>query len=112
MTMAEIAQTLELNDSTISRAVAGKYLDTPQGLKEYRFFFSGGYKTSDGEDVSSRGVKELIRRIIEEEDPRKPLSDQAISLKLMEQGLNVARRTVAKYRESMNIAPTNLRRRH
>jgi len=112
MTMQEVAKELDLHETTVSRAVAGKYLDTPQGLKEYRFFFSGGYKNADGEDISSRGVKALIQSFIDEEDPRKPLSDQKISQKLSEHGLDVARRTVAKYRESMNIAPTNLRRRH
>ena len=112
MTMAEVAQTLDLHETTVSRAVANKYLNTPQGIKEYRFFFSGGYKSASGEDVSSRGVKELIRQMIDEENPRKPLSDAAISQQLADQGLDVARRTVAKYRESMNIPPTNLRRRH
>ena len=112
MTMAEVAKELDLHETTISRAVANKYLDTPQGVKEYRFFFSGGYKNASGEDVSSRGVKELIRQLIADEDPRKPLSDAAIAQKLAEQGLDVARRTVAKYRESMDILPTNLRRKH
>ncbi|MBE6381016.1 MAG: RNA polymerase factor sigma-54 [Lentisphaerae bacterium] len=112
MTMAEVALELDLHETTVSRAVSGKYLDTPQGVKEYRFFFSGGFKNADGEDVSSRGVKAIIRQLIEQENPKKPLSDQAIAQKLEQQGLSVARRTVAKYRESMNIPPTNLRRHH
>lgn len=112
MTMAEVAQELGLHETTVSRAVANKYLETPQGLQEYRFFFSGGYHNADGEEVSSRSVKEAIRQMIETEDPRKPLSDAAIAEKLSAQGLNVARRTVAKYRESLNIPPTNLRRHH
>ena len=112
MTMSEIAQELDLHETTISRAVANKYLDTPQGLKEYRFFFSSGYKNASGEDISSRGVKEKIKQMIGSEDPRKPISDAAIAQKLADNGLDIARRTVAKYRESMNIPPTNLRRKH
>ena len=112
MTMSEAAGELDLHETTISRAVAGKYIDTPQGVLEYKFFFSGGYTAADGEDISSRAVKEKIRSMISAEDPRKPLSDEAISKMLADEGLKVARRTVAKYRESMNILPTNLRRRH
>ncbi|MPM57125.1 hypothetical protein SDC9_103946 [bioreactor metagenome] len=112
MTMAEVAQELGLHETTVSRAVANKYLETPQGLQEYRFFFSGGYHNADGEEISSRSVKAAIRQMIETEEPRKPLSDAAIAEKLSAQGLNVARRTVAKYRESLNIPPTNLRRHH
>ena len=112
MTMSEAAKELDLNESTVSRAVAGKYIDTPFGVFEYKFFFSGGYTAADGEDVSSRAVKEKIRNLIDSEEPRKPLSDEAISKLLAADGLKVARRTVAKYRESMNILPTNLRRQH
>ena len=112
LTMQEVADILDIHETTVSRAVSGKYLDTPQGLLEYRFFFSGGYKNAEGEDVSSRGVKEKIRELIANEDPRKPLSDAAIAGQLSSDGLDVARRTVAKYRESMNIPATNLRRKH
>lgn len=112
MTMAEAARELDLHETTISRAAAGKYIETPYGVFEYKFFFSSGYTAEDGEDISSRAVKEKIRSLIEAEDPRKPLSDEAVSKLLAAEGLKVARRTVAKYRESMNILPTNLRRRH
>ena len=112
MTMAEVAAALDLHETTVSRAVNGKYIATPQGLKELRYFFSSGVKNDDGEDVSSRAVKVRIREIIEDENPAKPYSDAAIADMLEAEGLNVARRTVAKYRESMNILPTNLRRRH
>ncbi len=112
LTMAEVAQELGVHETTVSRAVAGKYLATPQGVCEYRFFFSGGYRSAEGGDVSNRVVKAAIRAMIEAENARKPLSDAAIAEQLQKQGLNVARRTVAKYRESMNIAPTNLRRQH
>ena len=112
MTMAEVAKALDLHETTVSRAVANKYLDTPQGLKEYRFFFSGGYQKADGEEISSRSVKEAIRGMIDAEDPCKPLSDAVIAARLSAKGLAVARRTVAKYRESLDIPPTSLRRRH
>lgn len=112
MTMNDAAKELDLNESTVSRAVAGKYIDTPYGVFEYKFFFSGGYTDEDGEGISSRAVKEKIRHLIDSEDPRKPLSDEAISKLLVADGLKVARRTVTKYRESMNIPATNLRRQH
>ena len=112
MTMAEVADELDLHETTVSRAVSGKYLASPQGIREYKFFFSSGYKNSGGEDISSRGVKECIRELIAGENPSKPYSDAALVKLLEEKGLNIARRTVAKYRESMNILPTNLRRRH
>ena len=112
MTMLEAARELDLHETTVSRAAAGKYIDTPYGVFEYKFFFSSGYTAEDGEDISSRAVKEKIRSLIEAEDPRKPLSDEAVSKLLAAEGLKVARRTVAKYRESMNILPTNLRRQH
>lgn len=112
LTMQEVADILEVHETTVSRAVSGKYLETPQGLLEYRFFFSGGYKNAEGGDVSSRVVKEKIRELIANENPRKPLSDAAIAAQLSADGLDVARRTVAKYRESMNIPATNLRRKH
>ena len=79
MTMAEIADNLELNESTISRAVSGKYISTPQGVKELRYFFSSGIKNREGEDVSSRSIKARIKELIEEENPAKPLSDAAIA---------------------------------
>jgi RNA polymerase sigma-54 factor len=112
MTMNDAAKELDLNESTVSRAVAGKYIDTPYGVFEYKFFFSGGYTAEDGEDISSRAVKEKIRNLIDSEEPRKPLSDEAISKLLAADGLKVARRTVTKYRESMDIPATNLRRQH
>lgn len=112
MTMSEAAALLDLHESTVSRAAKDKYIDTPQGVFEYKFFFSSGYAAAGGEDLSSHAVKEKIRELIGNEDKRKPLSDAAISEILNGEGINVARRTVAKYRESMNILPTNLRRQH
>ncbi|MEA4862006.1 MAG: RNA polymerase factor sigma-54 [Victivallaceae bacterium] len=108
--MAEAADKLGLHETTVSRAVAGKYLGTPYGVYEYKFFFSGGYVSADGEKFASGGIKERIRDIIAGEDGRKPLSDDKIARMFKTEGLDVARRTVAKYRESMNIPPSNLRR--
>ena len=112
MTMAEVADALELHETTISRAVNGKYIATPYGLKELRYFFSSGVKTDGGGDLSSHAVKARIRELIEEEDPAKPYSDEVISKMLAAEGVKVARKTVQKYRDSMNIPATNLRRRH
>lgn len=117
MTRVEVAEELEIDESTVSRAVGTeknglKYLDTPQGLKEYRFFFTAGVKNQEGDDLSSRAVKARIRDLIESENPAKPYSDAALADMLAAEGVDIARRTVAKYRESMNIPATNLRRRH
>lgn len=112
MTMREVADKLGLHETTISRAIANKYLKTPNGLFEFKFFFSGGYQTDEGEELSSRSVKELIRDMIDAEDPAKPLSDNKLSTMLEKKGLKVARRTVAKYREALGIPATSLRRQH
>lgn len=112
MTMRQAAELLELHETTVSRAIAGKFVRTPRGVFELRYFFSAGYANAEGETVSSRSVKEQIRLLVEEEDGRKPLSDAKIADLLAEQGLTVARRTVAKYREELGIAPTHLRKIH
>ena len=112
MTMAEVADALDLHETTVSRAVNGKYIATPYGLKELRYFFSSGVKTADGADISNRAVKARIKELIEDEDPGKPYSDEVISKMLAAEGVKVARKTVQKYRDSMNIPATNLRRRH
>ena len=96
--------------STISRAIANKYLMTPYGLYPYSFFFSTGYRSSDGEDVAAGAIKQKLAALIESEPPAKPYSDQKLADMLAEQGLNVARRTVAKYREAMNILPASNRK--
>ena len=112
MTMKQVASALDLSESTISRAVSEKFVATPQGVFPLRFFFSGGFGSDDGKDVSSQAVKALIRNAISAEDPRHPLSDDALSAMLKDQGLSVARRTVAKYRESLNIPSSSLRKKH
>jgi len=110
LTMQSVADKLELHETTISRAIANKYMLTPFGLFEFKFFFSSGFQSSSGEDVSSRSVKEKIRDLIVKENPAKPISDSKIANQLKEQGLSIARRTVAKYREDMGIPSSHLRR--
>lgn len=112
MTMAQAAQALGNDEATISRGCRGKYIATPHGVFEFKYFFSGGYRNADGDEISSRAIQEKIREYIEDEDPYKPVSDEKISQKLREDGFEVARRTVAKYRDLLNILPTNLRRKH
>jgi len=110
LTMNEIADELSMHATTVSRAVAGKYLQTPQGLMEMRSFFATGYQTRDGEEVSNTGVREAIQQLVAAENPAKPLSDEALMKALAKQGIKVARRTVAKYREQLNILPSHLRK--
>jgi RNA polymerase sigma-54 factor len=110
LTMNDIADQLNLHATTVSRAVAGKYIFTPHGLMEMRAFFATGYQTADGAEVSNAGVREAIQQIIAQENPAKPLSDDALAKQLKAQGIEVARRTVAKYREQLNILPSHLRK--
>lgn len=110
LTMNDIADELQLHATTVSRAVAGKYLLTPQGLMEMRAFFATGYQTDSGAEVSNAGVREAIQQLVAAEDHAKPLSDDAITKALASQGIKVARRTVAKYREQLNILPSHLRK--
>lgn len=112
MTMNDIADVIGVHPTTVSRAVAGKYIDTPHGLMEMRKFFATGYQTSDGSDVSNEGVREALQDLIENEDTAKPLSDSKLETLLTEQGITIARRTVAKYREQLGILPSNLRKKY
>jgi RNA polymerase sigma-54 factor len=108
--LKDIAERLSLHESTISRAVHGKYLKTPQGTLPYKSFFSQKIETEDGEGESQKSIMERIRSMIAKEDPRKPLGDESIAKNLKEEGITLARRTVAKYRETLKILPTHLRR--
>jgi len=110
LTLQEIADKVGVHEATVSRTTRGKYMQTPQGLFEMKFFFSPGLRRDSGEAQSAKSVQSMIRKIIDEEDKAKPLSDQKIADILKKQGLNIARRTVTKYREAMNILPTNLRK--
>jgi RNA polymerase sigma-54 factor len=112
LTMNQVAQTVGVHETTVSRAIANKYIDTPWGVFEFKFFFTPGYTSADGESVSNTSVKERIAKIVAEEDTGKPYSDQDIVALLGENNVKIARRTVAKYREELGILPTNLRRRY
>ncbi|MDD2403134.1 MAG: RNA polymerase factor sigma-54 [Victivallaceae bacterium] len=113
LTLQQVADRLDLHGATISRAIANKYMKTPWGVFEYKFFFSGGYRTDDGGDISARGVKEKIRELIDDEPPEKPLSDSKLEKMLRDAGMvSIARRTIAKYREEMGIPPSHLRKKY
>jgi RNA polymerase sigma-54 factor len=110
MVLRDVAEDIHMHESTVSRATANKYVYTPQGLFELKFFFQSGLRGGNGEDVASESVKEKIRGIISSEDPRKPFSDQHIAALLSNDSIDIARRTVAKYREAMGILPSSKRR--
>ncbi|MGC9449859.1 MAG: RNA polymerase factor sigma-54 [Oceanipulchritudo sp.] len=112
LTMNQVAESVGVHETTVSRAIANKYIRTPHGLFEMKFFFTPGYHGADGREVSNKSIKDRIARIIENESPRKPLSDQKIVGILQSEGITIARRTVAKYREELGILPTNLRRQY
>jgi RNA polymerase sigma-54 factor len=111
MVLRDIADELELHESTISRVTTQKYMHTPRGVFEFKFFFSSHVGTTDGGECSATAIRAMMKKLIENENPQKPMSDSKISAFLMNEGINVARRTVAKYRESMLIPPSNERKR-
>jgi RNA polymerase sigma-54 factor len=111
LTLQQVARQIDMHESTVSRVCNGKYVQTPRGVFELKFFFSSGLETDQGEDISAKSVKDIIRQLIEEEDKKEPLSDQRIADMLHEKGLHIARRTVAKYREQLTILPARFRRR-
>jgi RNA polymerase sigma-54 factor len=110
--MIEVAEQLGIHVGTVSRAVAGKWLQTPRGAVELRRFFSGGIETRDGEDRSWDAIKAMLREVVEAEDQTEPLSDQAIADRLKERGVDIARRTVVKYREQLGIPAARQRKQH
>ncbi len=110
LTLRNIAEVVGMHESTIARVTTQKYVETPRGIFELKFFFSSGLETDSGEDASSRSIKELITQMIEAEEPKKPLSDQKIADMLRDKGIQIARRTVAKYREQLKILPAKLRK--
>lgn len=110
LTMTQIADAVGVHETTVSRAIANKYIKTPHGVFDFKFFFTPGYQADSGAAVSNTSVKEMINDLIAGEDRSQPLSDQEIVAKLQEKGINIARRTVAKYREELGILPSNLRR--
>jgi len=110
LTMTQIADVVGVHETTVSRAIANKYIRTPHGVFDFKYFFTPGYQADSGASVSNTSVKDMINDLIEGEDRSHPLSDQEIVGKLQEKGINIARRTVAKYREELGLLPSNLRR--
>jgi RNA polymerase sigma-54 factor len=111
LVLRDIAEQLGMHESTISRVTTQKYMHTPQGVLEFKFFFSSHVGTADGGECSATAIRAMIRKLIAEEDCKRPLSDSKIASTLVERGIQVARRTVAKYREAMSIPPSNERKR-
>ncbi len=112
LTLKQVADVLGVHESTVSRSINGKYMQTPRGVYEIRYFFSSGVAGRDGEGLSSNSIKTFIKEIIAGEDPKKPYSDQEMVEILSERGIEISRRTVAKYREGMNILSSSKRRRY
>ena len=110
LTMNQVAEATGVHETTVSRAVSGKYMSTPRGLFELKYFFTSGYVTAEGESISNESVRLAIAEIVRTEDPRHPYSDQDLVRMLAERGLPIARRTVAKYREQLGILRSHLRK--
>lgn len=110
LTMSRVAQAAGVHETTVSRAIANKYVETPWGVVPMKYFFTSGYRTDDGNRMSNTSVKEAIQKLVANEDKTSPLSDTAIVSNLKKEGIHLARRTVAKYRSELNILPSNLRR--
>lgn len=113
LTLREVADIVEVHESTVSRATTNKYMETPQGLYELKYFFSTGVQCRrGGERISARSIKKQIEEMVAQEDPTQPLSDEQIAQNLQEQGISISRRTIAKYRNELGIASTIVRRRY
>jgi RNA polymerase sigma-54 factor len=112
LTLQDVAREIDMHESTVSRVTSAKYVQTPRGVFELKFFFSSGLGTSDGDDISSKAAKEKILRLVEGEDKGRPLSDQKIADTLKAEGVDIARRTVAKYREQLGVPSARMRKRH
>lgn len=110
LTMVQVAEVVGVHETTVSRAVSGKYMQTPQGIFEMKYFFTAGIQTASGDGMSNTSVKDMVAEIFKGEDATKPLSDQEVVKMLKDKGIVIARRTVAKYRTELNILPSNLRK--
>lgn len=110
MVLNDIAEAIDMHESTVSRVTTQKFMHTPRGIFELKYFFSSHVSTEDGGECSSTAIRALIRKLVAAENPAKPLSDSKIAELMAEQGIQVARRTIAKYRESLNIPPSNQRK--
>lgn len=111
LTLREVAEVINMHESTVSRVTNEKFVQTPRGVLPLKFFFSSGLSTTGGEDVSARGIKAQIEKLVADEDPRDPLTDQAIVNILRESGVQIARRTVAKYRDQLGVLSARMRKR-
>ena len=111
LTLREVAEHIGMHESTVSRVTNEKFVQTPRGVLPLKFFFSSGLSTTGGEDVSARGIKDQIQKLVESENPKSPLTDQAIVSILSDQGVNIARRTVAKYRDQLGVLSARMRKR-
>jgi RNA polymerase sigma-54 factor len=112
MTMVQIADVVGVHETTVSRAISGKYMATPHGVFDMKYFFTPGYQTAAGESMSNTSVKGAIAELVKNEDTKSPLSDKEIVEILEKRGIPIARRTVAKYRNELNILPSNMRKRY
>ncbi len=111
MVLRDVAEDIKVHESTVSRATNGKYVQTPRGLFELKYFFASSLSEADGDGVSSTSVKTQIQKLINDENTQKPLSDQKIAEMLSDKGINISRRTVAKYRDELRIPASSMRRR-
>jgi RNA polymerase sigma-54 factor len=111
LTLREVAEAIGMHESTVSRVTNEKFAQTPRGVLPLKFFFSSALKSSDGEDVSARGIRATIEKLVAEEDPKNPLTDQALVELLERDGVQIARRTVAKYRDQLGVLPARMRKR-
>jgi RNA polymerase sigma-54 factor len=111
LTLREVAEVINMHESTVSRVTNEKFVQTPRGVLPLKFFFSSGLSTTAGEDVSARGIKAQIEKLVSDEDPKHPLTDQAIVNILKESGVQIARRTVAKYRDQLGVLSARMRKR-
>jgi RNA polymerase sigma-54 factor len=111
LVLRSIAEAIDMHESTISRVTTRKYMHTPRGIFELKFFFSSHVTTEAGGECSATAIRAIIKKLVAAENPSKPLSDNKMASVLAEQGINVARRTIAKYREALSISPSNERKR-
>ena len=112
LTLKQIADEVGIHESTVSRSINGKYMQSPRGIFEIKYFFTSGVNGSAGEGIASQSIKMLIKEIVDNEDPRAPKSDQAMVEILKEKGIDISRRTVAKYRDEMHVASSSKRKRY
>jgi len=108
--MSQVADAVGVHETTVSRAVSGKFIDTPHGVLEMKYFFTSGLPSKDGSSLANTSIKEMLNELVKAEDATKPLSDEDLVKKLTNKGVKIARRTVAKYRAELNILPSHLRR--